>query len=138
MMEQSKEDKVTLAEDDTTNQSQQGNKKTVGRPTIEPNKEDEAQLREAKIRVAAKMEKLRQLKLVKVYRNRPEMRDLDEVTSRWLEVSHTAIQDFYDKVRQNEGSDNEITGMTLGEFIDKTGIDKSTVNFDEQSQTFNK
>lgn len=97
---------------------------------------DEAQRREVADRVKVKADLLRQLNMVKVYRNRAETRDLDDVTAKWLEACQEALEDLFHKVKDETGDDGGLSVASLGEFIDKLNIDHTLVKFDKLSESF--
>ena len=93
------------------------------------------QIEEARQRIAKKADLLRQLQLAKTYRNRPETKNLDEVTAKWLEVCQLTLKDYYDKVKSH-GENSDTSEIELGFFIEKLGIDKKLVKFNEVQQDF--
>ena len=98
----------------------------------------ETKLSSLRERVEQKSEHLRQLKLVKSYREKEATgKDLNEVTGQWLKACQQGLQDFHGKVKENMvEEDPSIPASTMTEFIEKLGIDKSLVKFDELTDSF--
>lgn len=100
----------------------------------------EESIRTIRQRLTEKDERVRQLRLVRTYRQRAETKDLDSVTATWKTACQAAIRDCYDKIKElaptAEDKDQSLADMSLADFVKKLGIELDLVGFDEIKQEF--
>jgi len=95
-------------------------------------------IREVERRLNLKRDHLRQLKLVMTYRDKNEIQDLDKDIKKWQGVCQAALVDFHCHVKQSEFSEDPSEApITMSQFLDKLGVDKSLVKYDLATEAFN-
>ncbi|XP_042862540.1 swi5-dependent recombination DNA repair protein 1 homolog [Penaeus japonicus] len=99
-------------------------------------KDTEREIQETKSRVSQKQEVLRKLRLVRMYRNKAEMQDLDAVTAKWLQVCQEALQDLLVKVREQMSNETGQEELTLTFLVNKLGLDPKLVKLDPVEDCF--
>ncbi|XP_047500588.1 swi5-dependent recombination DNA repair protein 1 homolog [Penaeus chinensis] len=101
-----------------------------------PSKDKESELQEIKSRVNQKQEVLRKLQLVRMYRNKPEMQDLDTVTAKWLQVCQEALQELLIKVKEQMSNEMGQEELTLTQLVNKLGLDPELLMLDPVEDCF--
>lgn len=101
-----------------------------------PSKDTEDEIQETKSRVNQKQEVLRKLRLVRMYRNKPEMQDLDAVTAKWLQVCQEALQDLLVKVKEQMSNEIGQEELTLTQLVNKLGLDPKLLMLDPVEDCF--
>ncbi|XP_057307405.1 swi5-dependent recombination DNA repair protein 1 homolog [Hydractinia symbiolongicarpus] len=77
----------------------------------------------------AREEELRKLNLVKTYRAKNNVKDLEALTRRWRETAQEAVQVLYKTLAS-------VAKPEMGEFLNTLQIDEKLIRYDAESDDF--
>ncbi|XP_028416476.1 swi5-dependent recombination DNA repair protein 1 homolog [Dendronephthya gigantea] len=92
-------------------------------------KEDYDKTKELEKILKDKEELLRKLKLVKMYRAKNNLNDLEELIKKWRSISQQAAQDLFKKFNQEHS-------LTMGEFLNGLGVKFDLIQYSEDEDAF--
>lgn len=119
--------KCLLTERVTTNKSEKELEMTALSPST-ASKDIQGELDKWRNELATKEEIVRKLKLVKLYRSKNDLTELQQLIIDWRTACQNALLDYLDKIPQPK--------PTIGELLDHLHIDYKLLNYDSELEEF--
>ncbi|RNA36611.1 swi5-dependent recombination DNA repair 1-like protein [Brachionus plicatilis] len=95
---------------------------------------NQSELKELEKILEEKKETLRRLNLVKNYKSKSEIQNLDESIKKWTKASQKAIEQLYSYYNTNSTSQTEV--LSMSEFLKNLKVDPEVVKYDIENEFF--
>ncbi|XP_046864889.1 swi5-dependent recombination DNA repair protein 1 homolog [Xenia sp. Carnegie-2017] len=93
------------------------------------NKISRNEKKELELELKKKEDILRKLKLVKMFRTKNSLSDLDNLITKWRAISQESAKDLYEKFNQEEM-------MSMGEFLNGLRVKHELIRYSEEEEAF--